>query len=995
MPLDLFGEGSQPIAGEAFTGPTPGFGEILGKAAMRGGIRAAKTAITMVAPLVPWAGDENENQADVLARPHVLPRKEDFFHFYDTKLGEAEKFWSLDPAVMTTSQKIVSALGEMPLQLAGGPAMIVGGGASAGMDLAAKGVDPLTATLTGEANLAAGGLAVGLPAGGKTIKQTLALIAANPVMGGLQDYGTAHLLQLRGYEDEAKAFDPLDPAARSVDLLLGAVFGGVHAYGLWKAKKAPASVQDAIDTVELTKQRQGLNPLAEGREREHAQAMEKGLEALAEGRPVDVSGLVGPPVPERFTVTGETFRAQAKEAFNLTEEMADATMALLAARAKSAGETVDRYIGRRFAGIEKGAPGEGGALFQDAEGTEVAVHQQEPAARPPITDTPEFRAWFGDSKVADEQGQPLVVYHGTSGDFSEFKRGQARRRDNGWFGDGFYFSGSSHLAGSYPMYSLKEFGQHGANVMPVYIKAENPYRIDLSGMSYEEGRNFVKDHSGSMEGFHKFLADNGYDSVIGFRDKEIAGDGAEFWEIVVFSPEQIKSAIGNRGTFDPASPNILFQEDGTAAKGAVQFLQDGKALVHAMEGADFSTVVHELGHVFRRDLTRAEQGILDTWMFSQVPGAKWEARHEEAFARAFERYLAEGKAPVPEVAELFDKFKTWMLEVYQRIAGTSIDVKLAPEVRRLFDNLLFREQLRPPSPEIVKLRASLAAEAKEMEADLAEMVGGLPQEDTAPIVGGAAEIRTPEQLQELTYSQPDAIKNFLSHPENVAAILADALEGDARAIETADHGKVTVDGYEKSATWSTAPEWYKGMNRRLEEAGGNRLAKQTVANALRKAAAGKFRTLSEIQQDAVLESIHTFAGEMERHRREIFAGDLQVGDRYAEPDLGYRTVVAERDGLLVLDNGRMVPMDSNLHIMGEVDTAGRVTDTSGRDPLDHAVETILRERGDFPVHVQEADGAVVQRSARELIDEAKNETARAGAQDYLYKAAAVCLHLGE
>ena len=37
-----------------------------------------------------------------------------------------------------------------------------------------------------------------------------------------------------------------------------------------------------------------------------------------------------------------------------------------------------------------------------------------------ITQTSSFKKWFGDSKVVDEQGNPLRVYHGTSKDFSRF-----------------------------------------------------------------------------------------------------------------------------------------------------------------------------------------------------------------------------------------------------------------------------------------------------------------------------------------------------------------------------------------------------------------------------------------------------------------------------------------------------------------------------------------------------------------------------------------------
>ncbi|MFA7670123.1 MAG: LPD38 domain-containing protein, partial [Burkholderiaceae bacterium] len=175
-----------------------------------------------------------------------------------------------------------------------------------------------------------------------------------------------------------------------------------------------------------------------------------------------------------------------------------------------------------------------------------------------------FARWFGDSKVVDENGEPLVVYHGTKGDFAEFQLGRADRRDGGWFGDGFYLTASQDLASSYAMrerdHSLTD---RPANVMPVYVRMSNPYRINLAELSYDEGSNFTKKYGGN-EGFRKWLADNGYDGVIGYRDPEIAGQGAEFWEVVVFDPTQIKSATGNRGTFDPGDSDIRYSRTADA-----------------------------------------------------------------------------------------------------------------------------------------------------------------------------------------------------------------------------------------------------------------------------------------------------------------------------------------------------------------------------------------------------------------------------------------------
>lgn len=58
-----------------------------------------------------------------------------------------------------------------------------------------------------------------------------------------------------------------------------------------------------------------------------------------------------------------------------------------------------------------------------------------------ITDTPAFRAWFGDSKVVDEDGEPLNVYHGTTKDFDTFNIRKFYK--DAYVGGGFYFTSST------------------------------------------------------------------------------------------------------------------------------------------------------------------------------------------------------------------------------------------------------------------------------------------------------------------------------------------------------------------------------------------------------------------------------------------------------------------------------------------------------------------------------------------------------------------------
>jgi len=124
----------------------------------------------------------------------------------------------------------------------------------------------------------------------------------------------------------------------------------------------------------------------------------------------------------------------------------------------------------------------------------------------------------------------------------------------------------------------------------------------------------------------------------------------------------------------------LFQE----YKGATQFLDDGRAIIHAFENADVSTAIHELAHIFRRDLNIEDDITVLKWTGQKT----WNRKAEEKFARGFENYLRTGTAPNERLIEIFESFKEWLKEIYGRIKGTAIDVDLSPEVKDVFDRML-------------------------------------------------------------------------------------------------------------------------------------------------------------------------------------------------------------------------------------------------------------------------------------------------------------------
>ena len=183
------------------------------------------------------------------------------------------------------------------------------------------------------------------------------------------------------------------------------------------------------------------------------------------------------------------------------------------------------------------------------------------------TETPEFKKWFGDSKVVDAEGKPLVVYHGTNAKITEFKNSKKGARDPGFFGKGFYFTPNEDAAFNYADSAAEADGTGESAAIPVYLSLQNPFVWDMeAGDGAKATRNALASmgiQRSSVRGDSAALGDDaerrkfmagmkaaGHDGVI-VRDE----DGVR--EVVAFNPEQIKSAIGNRGTFDPSSPSIV------------------------------------------------------------------------------------------------------------------------------------------------------------------------------------------------------------------------------------------------------------------------------------------------------------------------------------------------------------------------------------------------------------------------------------------------------
>lgn len=208
--------------------------------------------------------------------------------------------------------------------------------------------------------------------------------------------------------------------------------------------------------------------------------------------------------------------------------------------------------------------------------------------------TDAFKKWFGKSKVVDDNGKPLRVYHGTKGAFHAFDPVHIPKGNNE-NGVGFYFTNRADWTGLYS-------GGEGGNTIAVYLKIQKPIYYErqpkmtraqaLKFMfyagnkhtkqfllnNYADGESDVarakREYADGYDGldlvdaamdlyndlfvgqpkehmFAQFFKDiTGYDGIIIDRHN---GGAKNF---VVFTPTQIKSATGNKGTFKPRTPDI-------------------------------------------------------------------------------------------------------------------------------------------------------------------------------------------------------------------------------------------------------------------------------------------------------------------------------------------------------------------------------------------------------------------------------------------------------
>lgn len=152
--------------------------------------------------------------------------------------------------------------------------------------------------------------------------------------------------------------------------------------------------------------------------------------------------------------------------------------------------------------------------------------------------------------------------------------------------------------------------------------------------------------------------------------------------------------------FNPADVKVIqkFYQDGADTlyrdpKGAFSQRIDRRAVISLFERADASTFMHETAHFFFEELkafaptSEKSAQMLKTvndWLGSD--GASYTVEQTEQFARGFEQYLREGKAPSSYLKRVFDAFMNWMRNLYK--TAKELNVKLNDEVRGVYGEIL-------------------------------------------------------------------------------------------------------------------------------------------------------------------------------------------------------------------------------------------------------------------------------------------------------------------
>lgn len=308
-----------------------------------------------------------------------------------------------------------------------------------------------------------------------------------------------------------------------------------------------------------------------------------------------------------------------------------------------------------------------------------------------MENTEEFKKWFKGSKVVDEQGKPLITYHATNEDFNEFdfnRLGEFTSRNTNEK-EPAVMAGLGAWTNTQPL-AEKTVQKYNKKV---YMSIKNPLEITFNDLW-----DLAKNYNSGKE-LRSALLDDGYDGL--------KVDDSEFGETsyVAFSSDQIKIIPEDSGSKKKSAQMNLGEDQGSS------FLQDINAqvtinkeqsVITLFKTANASSFLHESAHLFLNDTFefvksgQADEEYLNYWnriakhLDVKEDQETLTTEQQEKFAREFEAYLREGKAPSEGLRKAFSAFRRWLTRIYRDITGLGVEV--TDEVREIMDRMLATEE---------------------------------------------------------------------------------------------------------------------------------------------------------------------------------------------------------------------------------------------------------------------------------------------------------------
>jgi diguanylate cyclase (GGDEF)-like protein len=448
--------------------------------------------------------------------------------------------------------------------------------------------------------------------------------------------------------------------------------------------------------------------------------------------------------------------------------------------------------GKKVEKRDRRAPATGNKAQKDLFAQQLELDEQ--VERAHVADRAAFQRWFKGSKVVDESGEPLVVYHGTVAeqDFAKFDVTEDI---------GFHFGTALAANDVTDSHTATYYGdptsEIPARIIPAYLAIKKPLRLpDLEdwappellsqledlGVITEQEREDTGHDEVTAEWIREKLEAKGYDGIVyrnqteGLqRDRRVSRYGlkaerspdwwteqhpAEIWAVraddgrlagtgktraeamadakakikagkfertedswIALRPEQIKSAIGNRGTFDPEAGEIHLSEEEKP-----QSSKTPKSGFTGAPGQRYVKMYREKGaptHATRAEV-RAEE--------LQIPKEPIRAQHVmQLFQRLFKVKIYEGKPFrvrnalgyfVPKTFEVRNKYRN-DLEVAAHEVFHWLD-RTYPTIRKLYHLRRYHDELMGVSYDDTKIYEGFAEFGRLFMTQEAEAIERLP-----------------------------------------------------------------------------------------------------------------------------------------------------------------------------------------------------------------------------------------------------------------------------